>query len=100
MSHVIQFSWGALSMGCAIVGLFLLRFWRQSCDRLFVFFAMAFWLLGLHWLGLAVVNPWIESRHELYLVRLAAFLVLVLGVVDKNARATATSSVGSLDPRR
>ncbi len=103
---MIQFSWGALTMGCAVIGLFLFRFWRQSADRLFVFFAFAFWLLGLHWLGLAVVNPGIESRHELYFVRVAAFLVLVVGIVDKNARAAAAArpaaprSVIDAEPRR
>jgi hypothetical protein len=86
---MIQYSWGALSMACAIVGLFLFKFWRQTADRLFVFFGVAFWTLGAHWFGLAFVNPGIESRHELYLLRLAAFLVLIVGIVDKNARATA-----------
>ena len=89
MSAMIQFSWGALTMGCGVIGLLLLRCWRHSSDRLFVFFALAFWLLGLHWLGLAVVNPGVESRHELYLLRLAAFVVLGAGIVDKNARAAA-----------
>ena len=86
---MIQFSWGALTMACAVIGLFLLKLWRESRDRLFVFFAIAFWILGAHWAGLAVVNPGIESRHELYFVRLAGFLVLVLGILDKNARASA-----------
>ena len=91
---MIQYSWGALSMGCAVIGLFLLRFWRETSDRLFVFFAVGFWTLGLHWFGLAFVNPGIESRHELYLVRLAAFLILIVGIVDKNARASRSAPSG------
>ena len=88
---MIAFSWGALAMASSVVGLFMLRFWRQTADRLFVFFAGAFFLLAAHWLGLAVVDPGVESRHELYLVRLAAFLVLVVGIADKNARASRPS---------
>ena len=37
--------WGALAMACWVAGLFFLRFWRLSRDRLFVFFVLAFWLL-------------------------------------------------------
>jgi hypothetical protein len=95
---MIQFSWGALTMACAIIGLFLLKFWRQSADRLFVFFAVAFWTLGLHWFLLAYVNPGVESRHELYLLRLAAFVTIIVGVVDKNARAAKLAAANGKRP--
>ena len=29
------------------IGLFFLKFWRNTLDRLFAFFAVAFWLLAL-----------------------------------------------------
>jgi hypothetical protein len=81
------FCWGALSMGTATAGLFFLRFWRESSDRLFLFFGIAFFMLAVHWLGFALVAPVVESRHHLYLVRLAAFVVILVGIFDKNARA-------------
>lgn len=81
------FCWGALSASSATAGLFFFRFWRESRDRLFVFFAVAFWMLALHWLGLSVVNPGVEVRHELYLVRLAAFVLIIIGIFDKNLRS-------------
>jgi hypothetical protein len=84
-----QFLWGALSCGTAVGALFFLRFWRESGDRLFGFFAAGFLVLSAHWTGLAVVDPSEESRHELYLLRLAAFVVLIVGILDKNARARA-----------
>lgn len=85
---MILYSWGALTMASAVAGLFFLRFWRQTGDRLFVFFALAFFALAVHWFGLAWVNPGIESRHQLYVVRLLAFLVLIAGILDKNARGS------------
>lgn len=84
---MILFSWGVLSMSAAVAGLFFLKFWKESADRLFVFFALAFWSLSAHWTGLAIVNPELESRHQLYILRLAAFVILIVGILDKNARA-------------
>ena len=83
----MMFSWGVLFASCATAALFFLRFWRESRDRLFVFFALAFALLALHWLGLAFVGSANEFRNGLYLVRWGAFLLIVVGVVDKNARS-------------
>lgn len=84
-----QFLRGALVMGCFVAGLFFLRFYRQSRDRIFVFFVAAFWLLAAHWIGLAVVNPAAETRHYLFVVRLLAFVALLVGILDKNRRSRA-----------
>ena len=82
-----QFLWGALAMACAVAGLFFLRFFRDTADRLFVFFAVAFGLLAVHWVGLGLVNPDVEGRHYLFAIRLAAFVTILAGVIDKNRRA-------------
>jgi hypothetical protein len=93
---MISFSWGALAATCAIAGLFFLKFWRTSGDRLFLFFAAAFWLMGLQWSGLAAVSTGLERPHELYLLRLLGFVTLIGGVLDKNARtARAATERGS-----
>ena len=70
-------------MACFAIGLIFLRFWRKSGDRLFCFFTAAFWLLGLNWLCLALFRT-DESETSLYFIRLAAFLILIVGIVDKN----------------
>ena len=79
-----QFVWGMLTMGCLIVSLFFFRYWRASGDRLFAFFAVAFTLMSLNWLCLALIDPAFEARHVIYLVRLAAFMVMIVGIMDKN----------------
>ena len=80
------FLWGALAMGFSIGGLYFLRFWIESRDRFFLFFTLAFFALGAQWTGLAIVNPGLETTHLFFLVRLAAFVLIIVAVVDKNAR--------------
>ena len=71
-------------MGYAVAGLFFIRFWRQTRDRLFLIFAISFWLLGLQRLALALTSPPFESDTGFYLVRLFAFLLILGAIVDKN----------------
>ncbi len=77
---------GANVMASFAAGLFFLRFWRQSADRLFLAFALAFWLLALNWLALAFVGPEHEARTYLYILRLIAFLLIIAAIVDKNRK--------------
>jgi membrane protein CcdC involved in cytochrome C biogenesis len=79
-----QFCWGMLSMGSLVASLFFLKYWRISSDRLFAFFAVAFVLLAENWLVLAMVGPRFEARHLVYVIRLAAFVLILIGVADKN----------------
>ena len=83
-----DFIWGTLTMGHLIAALLLLRFWRLSRDRLFLFFAIAFATLALNWLGLALIDPARELQHYVYLLRLLGFLLLIVGIVDKNRRSS------------
>jgi len=78
---------GAITMAFAVCGLFFLRFWKTTRDRLFLGFAVAFFLLGIGQalLGLAVVPE--EERSYLYLFRLAAFLTIIVSIWLKNGEA-------------
>ena len=82
-----KFLLGAIVVCCLVSGLFFLRFYRRTRDRLFVFFATAFWLLGVNWLILAFYNG--EEPHaQLYIIRLIAFVILLIGIYDKNRART------------
>jgi hypothetical protein len=81
-----EFLWGALAMAGAVAGLFFLRFWTMTRDRFFLTFALAFWVLSAQWVGLAVLDVADESRHYLFMVRLAAFVLILLAIADKNRR--------------
>ena len=80
MSGAIYFLSGFLTMGYAVAALFFLRFWRDSRDRLFAFFAFGFALLALQRALLPVVQP----VEILYGVRLVAFLLMALAIIEKN----------------
>lgn len=81
-----EFVWGALAMSCWVVGLFFLRYWRSTRDRLFLFFCLGFWAFAVTWIGLGVLQPSVESRHYFYVFRLVAFVLIIVGIVDKNRR--------------
>jgi type II secretory pathway component PulM len=84
---VRQFFWGALAVAAVVAGLFFSSFWRASRDRLFLLFSLAFWVLAVHWTALGIVNPALETTHYLYLLRLVAFVLIIVAIVDKNRRS-------------
>jgi hypothetical protein len=75
---------GATVMAFLASALFFLRFWIQSRDRLFGFFALAFAMLAINSAGLVVIAADDERRYYLYLVRLLSFLVILYAIWDKN----------------
>ena len=78
---------GAITMGFVVAGLFFLRFWAGTRDGLFLAFAAAFWLLGLNQGLLTLTDIPVEERSPLYLLRLAAFALILVSVALKNRRA-------------
>jgi len=75
---------GAIVMGYVTAGMFFARFWKQSRDRLFLFFALAFFVLGAQRLALALTSEIIEDTLWFYVVRLLAFVLILIGIADKN----------------
>lgn len=93
MDHTFNtFLLGMNVMACGFIGLFFLRFWRKTHDRLFIMFAIAFWVLGINWLALAFFTPQQnETRTALYVIRLIAFILILFAIIDKNrSRKAAT----------
>jgi Ca2+/Na+ antiporter len=83
---LVAFIHGCVAMGCGIAGLFFLRFWHQIRDRLFLRFAVAFWILAFSYLLLGVVSFATEWRIYVFVVRLLAFCVILYAIVEKNRR--------------
>jgi hypothetical protein len=77
---------GAITFGFLIAGLFFLRFWKRTGDGLFIAFALAFWLLGLNQALIALTDIPVEERSWLYLLRLAAFGLIIVSIVLKNRK--------------
>ncbi len=83
-----SFLLGANTAVFAAIALFFLRFWRQTRDPLFKLFAAAFAALSLNTLSVAIVDPSLESRHWFYLLRLAAYVLIIVAIVVKNRAGT------------
>ena len=81
----LPFLSGAACMAFAAGGLFFLRFWRRTQDRFFLAFAGAFWLLALQ-AATVLGNIPDEARSWTYLLRLAAFLLIIAAIVSKNRK--------------
>ena len=84
----VAFIQGAVAMGCAVAGIFFLRFWQQSRDRLFLHFACAFWLLALAYTLLGLVAFATERRVYVFMIRLLAFCMILYAIFEKNRRAS------------
>jgi hypothetical protein len=75
---------GAVALGFAACALFFLRFWKRTREELFLAFAVAFLLLGTGQTILALANIPTEERGSIYLLRLIAFLLILLAIYRKN----------------
>jgi Family of unknown function (DUF5985) len=75
---------GATAMACCAIALFFLRFWRQTHDRLFAFFALAFAVFAANRIVLTAIAEDSESRTIVYAVRFLAFALIAYAVIDKN----------------
>jgi hypothetical protein len=81
---VNEFIAGASTLACLAIALFFFRFWRSSGDRLFAIFGLAFAVFAANRLVLTVLDETDEGRTYVYLVRLAAFLLIMAAILDKN----------------
>jgi len=75
---------GAIMMAYAIAGLFFFKFWRSTRDRLFAMFAVAFWILALNYAVFTPTRLPDETLPLHYTIRALAFLIILLGIADKN----------------
>jgi len=83
-SQAVVFLQGICAVAAWAVGLFFLRFWRESRDQFFAYFAIGFWLMATTWALLGLESPTAENRPYIYGLRLLAFLLIIAAIVDKN----------------
>ena len=84
---MVAFTSGAAGLECLVAGLFFLRFWRRTGEGLFLAFAIAFWLLGANAVLPTLLGRPAQTHGEVYLLRLAAFLLIILAILFKNFRS-------------
>ena len=77
---------GGLAVGFLVVAAFFLRFWGRTRERLFLAFSAAFGLLALGNALPVLLDTPHEERSGIYLIRLAAFVLIIVAVLAKNLR--------------
>ncbi len=81
----LVFTSGVITAGFLVASLFFLRFWRRTRDGLFAIFAAAFVLLALNQALAVLLELGREELGWVYLLRIAAFTLIIIGIVRKNA---------------
>ena len=77
---------GAIMVSAWAISVFFFRFWRKTNDRLFAFFAAAFLLLGIERVSISFIA--IEAQAYVYLIRLLAFALILIAIIDKNRKGS------------
>lgn len=85
---VVAFVGGVLSAAFGVAALFFLRFWRRTGDGLFLAFAGAFLLLALNQAAPVLLGIPSENQGYVYLLRLAAFALIIWAILRKNMGRT------------
>jgi hypothetical protein len=77
---------GGIAVGGVVAGLFFLRFWLMTNDRLFLYFSFALFLMSLSRVLMAISEVSSDEHPVIYLVRLVAYGLIIFGIVDKNRK--------------
>lgn len=75
---------GAIAAGWLVAGLFFFRFWRQTRDRFFLWFALSFWLEAADRVALGLMPPASEDHPAIYGLRVVAYGLILVAIWQKN----------------
>jgi hypothetical protein len=75
---------GAIVIASIAIALFFLRFWRDSGDRFFLYFALSFLIEAVHRLVSTISLAAHEDSPLHYLVRLLAYGLILWAILEKN----------------
>ena len=85
---------GALAMGYAVAALFFLEFRRRTGVRLFSWFAVAFAMLAVQRIALIGLVRQPDALPWSYVLRLLAFVLILVGIAVQNRRPRTTADRG------
>jgi uncharacterized membrane protein HdeD (DUF308 family) len=77
---------GIIATTSFTAGIFFLRFWRDTRDSLFLAFAVAFIIEALNRTAMLLLSQPNEGSPWIYIVRFFAFLLILIGILNKNRR--------------
>lgn len=85
-ARVAPFVLGAIAMASAVAALFFVRFYRETRDQLFLYFAAAFAMEAINRTLLAFSPSPNEASPQLYVLRASAYSLILVGIYRKNRR--------------
>lgn len=85
MSEIPNFIGGAIVFGYCLIALFFCKFWRHTRDSFFMWFALAFFVLGIG----RIIESYYRINEQasmpaVYLFRLTAFSIIIIAILQKN----------------
>jgi hypothetical protein len=75
---------GAVAMASSVVGLIFAKLWRESRDRLYLLFAIAFWLEAIARGARVFLADPSEAGALLVALRIGAYGLILIAIADKN----------------
>ena len=91
MISMIPLMSGMLVAGYLVAALFFLKFWRATRDALFARFGAAFAVLAAQRVALYAASVTGADTTWLYILRLAAFVLILWAIIAKNRDAASRS---------
>jgi uncharacterized membrane protein HdeD (DUF308 family) len=77
---------GVIATASFTAGIFFLRFWKKTRDRLFLAFAAFFFIEAINRIVLLCFERPSEGSPWIYLIRLLALVILLAAILEKNYR--------------
>lgn len=77
---------GVIVTASLIAGSFFLKFWKQTRDQLFLFFAIAFYVEGFNRSAFLFLDRPNEGDPLIYFIRFLSYALIVVAIVNKNRR--------------
>ena len=84
MSPLAPFTLGFVATASLVASLFFLRFYRESRDPLFLYFAAAFGIEAVNRTLFALSAIPNEGAAPLYILRAFAYSLILVGILNKN----------------
>ncbi len=92
MTPIEAFLIGVIATASFAAGLFFLRYWRDTRDSFFLLFSASFILEGCNRIVTLYLERPNEAHSAIYVVRLAAFLLILLAIARKNYGSSRSKS--------
>lgn len=95
--NFIEFLSGFAMAAFLFSSLFFFKFWKASRDRFFLYFGTGTLLLALERIALALIRQFLptltpisEGIAWVYLIRLLAYMIILLAILEKNRAGSRT----------